>query len=185
MEQIKNDSPHFYVLVKEAANGNRKSFQLIYDALAGKMYSLCLRYAGNVTDANDWFQDAFVKLVHNLNGFKGAGSFEGWARKIFISTCLDHLKKATITITPIELHTEINDNTADIYNKMNNEDIMNMIRQLPDWARTIINLNLIEGYSHKEIGELLDLTEEGSRSQLFRARTLLKKIISVQNAAGD
>jgi len=183
MEQIKNDSPHFYVLVKEAANGNRKSFQLIYDALAGKMYSLCLRYAGNVTDANDWFQDAFLKLIHNLNNFKGSGSFEGWARKIFISTCLDHLKKASVTLMPIEEHIDNNTGTTGVYDKMNNEDLMNLIRQLPDWARTIINLNLVEGYSHKEIGDLLEMTEEGSRSQLFRARTLLKKIISAQYAA--
>src|SRR6201991_1298118 len=93
MDPARNAKPHFEVLAEKAARGDDRSFQQIYDAIAGKMYSLCLRYAGNAEDANDWFQEGFVKLYKHLTAFRGEGSFEGWARRIFISTCLDGIKK--------------------------------------------------------------------------------------------
>lgn len=70
-----------------------KAFRKIYDLLSGKMYSLCLRYTGNTHDANDVFQEALIKLYSNLNKYRGIGSFEGWARRIFINSCLDYLKE--------------------------------------------------------------------------------------------
>jgi RNA polymerase sigma-70 factor (ECF subfamily) len=143
------------------------------------MYNLCLRYAGNTEDANDWFQDGFLKLIKNLNMYRGEGSFEGWARKIFVTTCIDHQRKRSTNFAILEDDLQLADDDKNIERKLDNNDLLNIIRRLPDAARIIINLNLIEGYSHKEIGAMLNITEEGSRSQLFRARAILKKLIDV------
>ena len=93
MDPTRNANPVFEVLVEKASRGDERSFQQIYDAIAAKMYSLCLRYAGNTEDANDWFQESFVKLYRHLSAFRGEGSFEGWARRIFVSVCIDGIKK--------------------------------------------------------------------------------------------
>jgi RNA polymerase sigma factor (sigma-70 family) len=178
MDPTRNANPVFEVLVEKASRGDDRSFQQIYDAIAGKMYSLCLRYAGNTEDANDWFQESFVKLYRYLSSFRGEGSFEGWARRIFVSTCIDGIKKRDqlMPALPDGVDTASDDLTG--YDKLTNDDLIGYIRQLPDGYRTAVNLYLVEGYSHKEIGELLNISEEGSRSQLFRARVLLQKMLT-------
>lgn len=140
------------------------------------MYSLCLRYAGNSNDANDCFQEAFVKLYRHLGGYRGEGSFEGWARRIFVSTCIDFMKKRKAVFTTISEEMDIAADGLNGYDKLTNDELMKMISTMPDGYRTVINLYLVEGYNHKEIGEMLDISEEGSRSQLFRARAYLQKL---------
>lgn len=181
MEPLRNAPPLFEVLTQKAANGDNKAFQQLYDHIAGKMYSLCLRYAGNANDANDCFQEGFVKLYRHLAGFRGDGSFEGWARRIFVGTCIDFIRKKKAVLTSISEDIDIASDGLNGYDKLTNEDLMKMIRQLPDGYRTVINLNLVEGYNHKEIGEMLDISEEGSRSQLFRARAYLQKLFKETN----
>ena len=178
MDPTRNANPVFEVLVEKASRGDDRSFQQIYDAIAGKMYSLCLRYAGNAEDANDWFQESFVKLYRNLSSFRGEGSFEGWARRIFVSSCIDGIKKRNqlMPALPEGVDKATDDLTG--YDKLTNDDLVGYIRRLPDGYRTVINLYLVEGYSHKEIGEMLNISEEGSRSQLFRARSLLQKMLT-------
>lgn len=178
MKPMRNAAPHFEVLALEASRGDNQAFQQIYNAIAGKMYSLCLRYAGNTNDANDWFQEGFVKLYKSLHGFRGEGSFEGWARRVFIATCIDCLKKRALLFPVTKEEPEIISNDLTGYDKLANEDLIKLIGQLPDGYRTVVNLYLVEGYNHKEIGEMLHISEEGSRSQLFRARTLLQKLLT-------
>ena len=178
MESIRNASPIFEVLAEKASRGDNRSFQEIYDAIAGKMYSLCLRYAGNADDANDWFQEGCVKLYRNLGSFRGEGSFEGWTRKVFVATCIDCIKKRSLLFPVIREGVDVASDNLTGYDNLTNDDLMRFIRQLPDGYRTVINLYLVEGYSHKEIGELLNISEEGSRSQLFRARVLLQKMLT-------
>jgi RNA polymerase sigma factor (sigma-70 family) len=178
MDPTRNANPVYEVLVEKASRGDERSFQQIYDAIAGKMYSLCLRYAGNAEDANDWFQESFVKLYRHLSAFRGEGSFEGWARRIFVSVCIDGIKKRNrlLPVLPDGVDKASDDLTG--YDKLTNDDLIGYIRQLPDGYRTAVNLYLVEGYSHREIGELLNISEEGSRSQLFRARVLLQKMLT-------
>lgn len=178
MEPIRNASPHFEVLAQEASKGNNRSFQQIYDAIAGKMYSLCLRYAGNENDANDWFQEGFFKLYRNLGSFRNEGSFEGWARKVFVGTCIDGIKKRNLLSSGLREDLDVPASDLSGYDRLTNDDLMRSIRQLPDGYRTVVNLYLVEGYSHKEIGQMLGISEEGSRSQLHRARVLLQKMLT-------
>lgn len=180
MDGTRNVNPHFEVLAVRASKGDARSFQEIYDAIAGKMYSLCLRYAGNAEDANDWFQEGFLKLYRHLGGFRAEGSFEGWARQIFVTTCINGINKRDLRLLPITEELDPAGDDLSGFDKLANDDLVAMIRQLPDGYRTVLNLYLVEGYNHKEIGEMLNISEEGSRSQLYRARNLLQKMLSKQ-----
>ena len=178
MSPTRNVSPHFEVLAERASKGDDRSFEEIYKAIGGKMYSLCLRYAGNTEDANDWFQEGFVKLYRHLTAFRGEGSFEGWARQIFLSVCIDGIKKRNLLLPAVPEGVDHPSEDFSAFDKLANDDLIGLIRQLPTGYRAVVNLYLVEGYNHKEIGEMLNISEEGSRSQLFRARILLQKMLA-------
>lgn len=169
------------VLIKRAGTGSDRAFREIYNKIAGKMYTLCLRYAASTQDANDLFQDGFVKLFRNLGNFRNEGSFEGWARRIFVTTCLDAIKKRKIDFLQIEAVQDIECGSVSGFDNLSLEDMMRILRKLPDGYRTVINLYIIEGYSHREIGYMLNISENGSKSQLHKARIYLKKILSKQS----
>lgn len=165
------------VLVKRAAEGDEPAFNQIYNQISGKMYSLCLRYATSPDEANDFFQDGFIKLYKNLSSFRDEGSFEGWARRIFVTTSLDGLKKKRIPFADLDENFNIEATNNSVLDKLSLDHLMKIITDLPSGYRTIINLYVIENYSHKEIGEMLGITESGSKSKLHKARTYLKNLL--------
>jgi len=147
----------------------------LYNRFSGKMYAVCLRYAGNGNDAQDILQDGFVKIYKNLDRFRGEGSFEGWIRRIFVNTAIEHLRRKTY-LTPIA---EREENTIPYKEKtaldrLGEKDIMALISQLSPGYRTVFNLYVVEGYTHKEIGDILGISEGTSKSQLARARMILQ-----------
>lgn len=172
----------FSVILQLAVKGDEKAFREIYDMLSGKMYSLCVRYTGNTTDADDVFQDGLIRLYRNLDKYQGTGSFEGWARRIFVNSCLDHLKNKQKL-----LYTELSDNndvpTSEIsgIDKCSLNDLLAIIQKLPGGYRLIVNLYLVEGYNHKEIAGMLGISEGTSKSQLSRAKVILQKNILAIN----
>jgi RNA polymerase sigma factor (sigma-70 family) len=168
------------VLIKRAAEGDDAAFKGIYDQISGKMYSLCLRYATSKDEANDFFQDGFIKLYRNLSAFRHDGSFEGWARRIFVTTCLDELKKKRIPFADLDESINIKGSETSVLDKLSHDQLMKIITDLPSGYRTIINLYVIEDYSHKEIGEMLGITESGSKSKLHKARTYLKNLLPAE-----
>lgn len=167
------------VLIKKAADGDDVAFKQIYNQISGKMYSLCLRYANGEDEANDFFQDGCIKLYRNLNAFRNDGSFEGWARRVFVTTCLDALKKRKIQFADINENINFNTIESDVIDKLSQNELFKIINDLPNGYRTIINLYIIEGYSHKEIGEMLNISESGSKSKLHKARTFLKNLLPI------
>jgi len=162
--------------------GDEKAFKAIYDKLAGKMYSLCLRYAGNSYDANDFFQEGIIRVYKNLSGFKGSGSFEGWARKIFVNTCLDMLKTKQRTVfDQLSDDMQLTSSSIEGLEKLSQNELLKMIQQLPNGYRRIVNLYLVEEYNHKQIAEMLGISEGTSKSQLSRAKTILQRSITEIN----
>ncbi|MBQ3175675.1 MAG: sigma-70 family RNA polymerase sigma factor [Bacteroidales bacterium] len=141
------------------------------------MYSLCMRYVGNRETAKDILHDGFVVLFSKLETYKGEGSFEGWARRIFINTALMHLRKSDV----LKYSEEIGEAAADItvspsvIEKMEAERLMKLVCRMPVGFRTIFNMYAIEGYTHSEIAKELNITEGGSRSQLSRGRIWLQE----------
>ena len=178
MHLSRNPISFFDALIEKAINGDDKAFKKIYDAISAKMYNLCLRYAGNESDADDFFQEGIMRLYSNLKNFRKEGSFEGWARKIFVRVCLDYLKKNKIFISAINEATPVAELSFNGYDKLSGEDLMKVIRKMPDGYRTVVHLLLVEGYNHKEVSEMLNISEESSRSQLRRARASLQKVIN-------
>ncbi len=148
----------FSVLLQMAIQEDEKAFREIYDMLSGKMYSLCVRYTGNTHDADDVFQEGLIRLYRNLNKYQGTGSFEGWARRIFVNSCLDQLKNKQKL-----LYAELSDNTDSPtselsgIDRLTQSDLIKVIQELPSGYRLIVNLYLVEGYTHKEISEMLGI----------------------------
>jgi len=179
-----NDDSEIAVYINKAITGDEKSFRHIYNLYAGKMYSLCKRYAGITEDADDLFQEGYIKVYKNLSAYKGAGSFEGWIRRIFVNNCLDYLKrKKNILFTDSLEEAGIKHPVVDGEKalKLSNDDLLQIIQTMPDGYRTIVNLFCVEGYNHKEIAELLNISEGTSKSQLSKARNKLQEIIIKQN----
>lgn len=165
--------------IEGARRGDRKSQKAIYDALSGKMYAICLRYMGDRDAAEDILQDGFVTLFSKLDSYSGAGSFEGWARKIFVNTALMSLRKKDVlkNSDDVDAAWNITSDEPSAIQKIGYADLLEMISKLPPGFRTVFNMYVIEGYSHKEIAEALGISETTSRSQLQRARMLLQSKI--------
>ena len=165
--------------IEGAKSGDRKSQKAIYDLLSGKMFAVCLRYMGDRDSAEDILQDGFVTLFTKLDTYSGEGSFEGWARRIFVNTALMSLRKkdALKGSEDVDAAWDITSDEPTAIEKIGYNDLMKMIEALPPGFRTVFNMYVIEGYSHKEIAEELGISETTSRSQLQRARMLLQSKI--------
>lgn len=166
-------------LIDLCIKGDRMAQRALYDRLASRMLSLCLRYVGDRTTAEDIMQEGFVTLFTRLDSFRGHGSFEGWARKIFVNTALMYLRKkdALKMSDDIDAARNLSTDMASQMEDIGYLELMKLITSLPAGFRTVFNMYVIEGYSHKEIAEMLDISEITSRSQLSRARTWLQNKI--------
>ena len=155
---------------------NEKECKAIYEKLAPKMMSLCLRYMGDREDAKDVLQDGFVTLFSKIDSYSGEGSFEGWARRIFVNTALMALRKndALKMSDSLESAAHLQGGEMSQMQSISYRELLAMIAELPSGYRTIFNMYVVEGYSHKEIAAALGISEATSRSQLMRARTMLQ-----------
>ena len=171
-------------LIESCKKGNRAAQKIMYDQLASRMLPVCMRYIGDRTMAEDVLQDGFVTLFTRLDSYKGEGSFEGWARRIFVTTALMSLRKKDALKMSEELET-VRGMKAETASQMQNigyKELMKLVMSLPPGFRTVFNMYAIEGYSHKEIAEMLGITETTSRTQFSRARVWLqKKIKEIEN----
>ena len=166
-------------LIESCIKGDRASQKAIYDRLAPRMLPLCMRYVGDRSLAEDVLQDGFITLFTHLDSYKGNGSFEGWARKIFVTTALMELRKKDALKMSDELDT-VRGMKADLPSQGQNigyKELMKLVMQLPAGFRTVFNMYAVEGYSHKEIGDILGISESTSRTQLSRARICLQNMI--------
>jgi RNA polymerase sigma-70 factor (ECF subfamily) len=163
-------------LIRGCINDDRESQALLYNTYADKMFSVCLRYTKTREEAEDVFQDAFVKILNKINTYKHTGSFEGWMRRIMVNTALRSRDKRTLKYEVSDIadvkEPSFNNNTLE---KLEAKTIVNLISELPEGYRVVFNLFAIEGYSHKEIAEQLEVTESTSRTQYLRARRVLQQ----------
>jgi len=151
----------------------------LYNQYSPKMLSVCYRFSPTREDAEDMLQEAFIKVFTHIHTFQNKGSFEGWIRRIIVHTCINFLKKHKKFNDSIEL-TEANIlqvKEETIPSIMQAKQVIECIRLLPVGYRTVLNLYAIEGYSHREIGELLDIGESTSRSQYTRSKALLETML--------
>src|ERR1700722_2906257 len=169
-------------IIQGCVNGERKFQQILYNTFSGKMFSVCLRYSNEYNSAQDLLQEGFVKVFRNIEKFRSEGSFEGWVRRIFVNTAIEHYRKQVnmyaLHDSEVKYYEYYEENALET---LKHQDIMKMIQKLSDGYRTVFNLYVVEGYSHKEIGDMLGISEGTSKSQLARARYLLQRMI-MENA---
>jgi RNA polymerase sigma-70 factor (ECF subfamily) len=151
----------------------------LYNRFSPKMLAVCYRFAHNREDAEDMLQEAFIKVFSQIHTFQNKGAFEGWIRRIIVHTCINHLKKNKRFNESVDI---INANGIQVREEsipsiVQAKQIVECIRLLPIGYRTVLNLYAIEGYSHKEIAEMLDVEESTSRSQYTRAKQMLEDIL--------
>ena len=163
-------------LVIECVKCNPKAQRLLFDKFAPKMLTVCLRYANDSADAEDVLQEGFVKVFSKLTDFKMEGSLEGWIRRIMVNTSLDAIRKNKKYLTDakledVEYKIISSESTSD---QLQADDLMKMVQALPEGYKVVFNLFAIEGYSHKEIADLLGVSENTSKSQYSRARAHLR-----------
>jgi len=150
----------------------------LYRRFSPRMYSVCLRYAGNTEEAEDILQEGFIKVFRKLDSFRGEGSFEGWIRRIFVNTAIEHFRRKRY-LQPV---TEKEENTLEgsylsVLDDLAERDIMALVRQLSPGYRTVFNMYVVEGYTHKEIGDIMGISEGTSKSQLSRAKIILQDLV--------
>ena len=165
-------------LLQGSIEGNREMQEILYHRFSPKMYAVCLRYSGNSTDAQDLLQEGFIKVFKNLGKYRGEGSFEGWMRRIFLNTSIEHYRKKVNMFSVTETQeVTIEDKEWNILDNLAEKDIISMIHELSPGYRVVFNMHVIEGYSHKEIADILGINEGTSKSQLARAKGVLKKMV--------
>ncbi len=166
-------------LIERCLQNDRSAQFSFYEKYSKKVYGICLRYAKNNTDAEDILQEGFIKVFKYLEDYSGKGPIEGWMRKIMITTALNYYKKKNLLNKDIDPeNTRVTlPNDYEILSSMTHKEILLLIRQLPCGYQTVFNLNTIEGYSHKEISKIMNISVNTSKSQLSRAKNSLRKKI--------
>ncbi|MFT3682776.1 MAG: sigma-70 family RNA polymerase sigma factor [Ferruginibacter sp.] len=160
--------------INKKENCQRQLFTLY----AGKMMSVCLRYANDEQQAQDILQEGFIKVFKNMHQYRFEGSFEGWLRRVFVTTALREISRQKFYVSEMAVvDNAVYSIDPDVVSKISADEIHSMIRQMPDGYRTIFNLNVIEGYSHEEIAGMLGIQATTSRGQLLKARRHLQEMI--------
>ena len=181
MTATSNHIPSENDLIQGCIEENPVMQRSLYDRFSSKMYGVCLRYAGNTEDANDILQEGFIKVFKNISKFRKEGSFEGWIRRIFVNTAIEQFRKKVkvYNVTEVQENT-IEDKELDVLDILAAKDIVNIVNELSPGYKAVFNLHVVEGYSHKEIADLLGITEGTSKSQLARAKGVLKKLVETR-----
>jgi RNA polymerase sigma-70 factor (ECF subfamily) len=160
--------------------GDRLAQKQFFEHFKGKMFALCLRYAHSREDAEDILQEGFVKAFRDLHQYTGEGNFEGWLRKVFVNTALQHLKKQKKAPPIFELNDyDVAEESPEPFfaGEPPARNMIRILQQLPEGFRTIFNLHVLEGYSHPEISEILGISVGTSKSQLLRAKACFRKLL--------
>lgn len=167
-------------LVSGVLQGNSTHQAALYQQFSVPMFRVLLRYAKDRSEAEDMLQDAFIRVYRDMGQFRGEGALGGWIRRIMVNTALSHLRKQRDFVKDVpdfnvfesKFHTEEN-----FASNMDAQTLMGYLQRLPPGYRTVFNLYAIEGFSHEEIAEQLGISIGTSKSQLFKAREFLKKIL--------
>lgn len=172
-------------LIKNCINQDAQAQSQLYKQFASKLFSLCLKYSKNYAEAEDNLHDAFITVFSKIEQYKNKGSFEGWLKRIAINTSLQRYRQ-DVGVYDIINEGNIEDVSVDYNdNNVNIDFLLNIIQELPDRYRLVFNLYVLDGYSHVEISELINISTGTSKSNLARARRILKDKIEAYNATSN
>jgi len=175
-------------IIKGCQDNDRVYQEFLYKNYYSLFMKMCARYAKNLEDAEQLLNDSFLRIFNNVHSFRQAGSFEGWMKRIVVNTCLDYLKskqlKNSLQVNYAATMTEdtnLSFSTQALH-QLEFKELLNMIQTLPPVSKTVFNLYVFDGFSHKEIGSMLEITESTSSWHLHHARTQLQKKIKTATA---
>ena len=168
-------------LIRRCCKGERQAQELLYRQFASKMLGVCMRYATDQMEAEDMLQNGFIKVFQKIADFRGEGSFEGWMRRIMVHCSIEYYRRHHKMLQVAELD-ERDEPAVDAaaLTRLNANDLLKLIGELSPGYRMVFNLYAIEGFSHREISSIMDISEGASKSQLSRARTILKEKVLQQ-----
>lgn len=171
------------ILIEKCKKGDRKAQQSLYNLFKDKLYALCLKYCKNKDEAQDNLQDSFITIFQKIESYSGKGSFEGWLKRITINKAIDRYKREPY-LEPIDNHHVAQEETTvdEKETHISLQVMLSLIQELPDRYRLVFNLYEMDNYSHKEISEILSVSEGTSKSNLHRAKVILKQKITALTA---
>jgi len=170
-------------IVKDCIAGKRQAQRLLFDTFAPIMLGVCIRYCHDRDEAEDILQEAFIKVFKNLHSFRGEGSLAGWIKRVIVNHAINYIHKRNRIARPERIddirETDIIDmnEVVELPDEYNPALLLKLIQELPSGYRTVFNLHIFEDYGHKEIAEILGISENTSKTQLFKARRWLKNKI--------
>lgn len=164
-------------MIDRCKRNDPRAQSIVYERFAPTMFAVCMRYSHCRDDAQDTFQEAFIKAFQKIESFNGNGSFEGWLRRIMVNKCMDKFRKKKLTIVTDnpQFYQENEWEEEEVELPYDNDQLVEMISQLPEQYRLVFNMYVIEEYSHAEIAEQLNISVGTSKSNLSRAKTWLRK----------
>ncbi len=173
LEQLKE-------LIQACINGDRHSQSRLYERFAPKMFAVCMRYSKNREEAEDIMQEGFVQVFKSLRGFKYAGSFEGWVRKIMVHCAIQHYRSKSKMHPVVDIETIQTQQICkeDILARIQKKELLQMVQALPPAYRMVFNLYVFEGMKHREIAAELGVSEGTSKSNFFDAKQILQKAVT-------
>lgn len=171
------------LMIAGCKRGDSSARKQLYELYAPAMLSVCIRYVNDRETARDLLQDGFIKIFTKIGTYSGSGSLGGWVRRIFVTTALEYLRHKDALKMSINIDEYDNNYTGNfdvpILDQLSADELMGCITQLPDGFRTVFNLFAIEGYTHSEIAEMLNIKESTSRSQFVRAKKILQEKVQI------
>lgn len=167
-------------LVKGCLRGEAHAQKALFELYSGRMMSLCRRYASSTEEAEDIFQEGFIKVYEKLNQFNGTGSLGGWIRMVIVNTALIHIRrnKHQQNEDPIDEARSLDSGEMDALSKMSLDELERLIDSMPTGYKTVFNLFAVEGFAHKEIADMLGISESTSKTQFLKAKVYLKRLIN-------
>lgn len=160
-------------IIQACKKNDSKAQKMLYEKYDSRFYAVCKRYFVNIHEAEDALVKGFLKIFQNINTYTNEGNFEGWMHRIIVNECLMEIRKKKAIFLNIDDHSKAISTTDQINDDGN---VLQLLKLLPDGCRIVFTLYVIEGYKHKEIAELLDISEGTSKSQLNLAKTKLKEL---------
>ena len=171
-------------LVRACARRERWAQKLLYEQYYGPMMGVCLRYSNNSQDALDLLHEGFIKVFKNIGRYEPGTSLSAWMRRIMVNTSIDYYRKKVRRRTEdIDQAYDLKQDAPDAVSRMSTQEILTAVQQLTPVYRMVFNLYVVEGYSHREIGERMGITESTSRSNLVKARAKLKDLLKYSHGA--
>lgn len=175
-EHLQQNLEDLKTIIKDCASGNVRAQETLYRMFAPKMYGVCLRYAKDKTEAEDSMQEGFIKVFTNIKKFRHEGSFEGWMRRIMVNVSLEKFRKQHLMhpVEDVAIYETVNF-SDEIISKISANELVKVIQELPPRYKMVFNLFVMEGMNHKEISDEMNISVGTSKSNLARARDILKR----------